>query len=148
MLPSEGVEIDPPDSQIKFAQNRLVAKQVNFKTGDAMALPFEADTFDSETMGLVLFFITNPMLGVSEMRRVVREGGSVSAYEWDIFGDGLPINMIHKAFRKHGIDNPLPPSAEFPKSEKREKLWAVAGLNSIEHNQINVERSFVDFEEF
>ena len=56
--------------------------------------------------------------------------------------------MIHKAFRKHGIDNPLPPSAEFSKSEKREKLWAVAGLNSIEHNQINVERSFVDFEEF
>ena len=145
--PSEGVEIDPSDAQIKFAQNRLVAKPVNFQTGDAMALPFEADTFDSATMALVLFFIPNPMLGVSEMRRVVREGGSVSAYEWDIFGDGLPIKMIHKEFRKHGIDY-LSPSAEFSKSEKREKLWSEAGLNSIESKQINVERSFVDFEEF
>ena len=146
--PSEGAEIDPSDAQIKFAQNRPVAKPVNFQTGDAMALPFEADTFDAATMALVLFFIPNPMLGVSEMKRVVREGGSVSAYVWDIFGDGLPIKMIHKEFRKHGIDYPLPPSAEFSKSEKREKLWAEAGLNSIESKQINVERSFVDFEEF
>jgi len=29
-----------------------------------------------------------------------------------------------------------------------EKLWAEAGLKSIESKQINVERSFVDFEEF
>ena len=59
--PSEGVKIDPNDAQIKFAQNRPVAKPVNFQTGDAMALPFEADTFDSATMALVLFFILNPM---------------------------------------------------------------------------------------
>ena len=39
--PSEGVEIDPSDAQIKFAQNRLVAKPVNFQTGDAMALPLK-----------------------------------------------------------------------------------------------------------
>jgi ubiquinone/menaquinone biosynthesis C-methylase UbiE len=146
--PSQVVGIDPSDAQIKFAQNRPVAKPVNFQTGDAMALPFEADTFDAATMALVLFFIPNPMLGVSEMKRVVREGGSVSAYEWDIFGDGLPIKMIHKEFRKQGIDYPLPPSAEYSKMEKREKLWAEAGLKSIESKQINVERSFVDFEEF
>ena len=56
--------------------------------------------------------------------------------------------MIHRELRNYGIDYPLPPSAEFSKSEKREKLWAEAGLNSIESKQINVERSFVDFEEF
>ncbi len=42
--PSEVVGIDPSDAQIKFAQNRPVAKPVNFQTGDGMALPFEADT--------------------------------------------------------------------------------------------------------
>ena len=146
--PSEVVGIDPSDAQIKFAQNRPVAKPVNFQTGDAMALPFEADTFDSATMALVLFFIPNPMIGVSEMKRVVREGGSVSAYVWDIFGDGLPIKMIHKEFRKQGIDYPLPPSAAVSKMENLEKLWAEAGLKSVESKQINVERSFVDFEDF
>jgi ubiquinone/menaquinone biosynthesis C-methylase UbiE len=146
--PSEVVGIDPSDAQIKFAQNRPVARPVNFQTGDAMALPFNADTFDAATMALVLFFIPNPMLGVSEMKRVVREGRSVSAYVWDIFGDGLPIKMIHKEFRKQGIGYPLPPSAEVSKMENLQKLWAEAGLKSIESKQINVERSFVDFEEF
>ena len=146
--PSEVVGIDPSDAQIKFAQNRPVAKPVNFQTGDAMALPFEADTFDAATMALVLFFVPNPMLGVSEMKRVVREGGSVSAYVWDIFGDGLPIKMIHRELRNYGIDYPLPLSAEVSKMENLEKLWAEAGLKSIESKQINVERSFVDFEEF
>jgi len=146
--PSEVVGIDPSDAQIKFAQNRPVAKPVNFQTGDGMALPFDADTFDAATMALVLFFIPNPMLGVSEMKRVVREGGSVSAYVWDIFGDGLPIKMIHRELRNCGIDYPLPPSAAVSKMENLQKLWAEAGLKSIESKQINVERSFVDFEEF
>jgi len=142
------VGIDPSDAQIKFAQNRPVAMPVNFQTGDGMALPFEADTFDSATMALVLFFVPNPMLGVSEMKRVVREGGSVSAYVWDIFGDGLPIKMIHRELRNCGIDYPLPPSAAVSKMENLQKLWAEAGLKSIESKQINVDRSFVDFEEF
>ena len=63
--------IDPSDAQIKFAQNRPVAKPAIYQTGDGMALRFDADTFDSATMALVLFFIPNSMLGVSEMKRVV-----------------------------------------------------------------------------
>ena len=57
------VRIDPSDAQIKSVQNRPFAKPVNFQTGNAMALPIEADTFDAATMAVVLFFIPNPMLG-------------------------------------------------------------------------------------
>ena len=53
--PSQVVGIDSSDAQIKFAQNRPVAKPVNFQTGDGTALPSDADTFDSATMALVLF---------------------------------------------------------------------------------------------
>ena len=49
------------DAQIKLPQNRPFAKPVNFQTGDAMAPPFEADTFNAATLALVLFFILNPM---------------------------------------------------------------------------------------
>ncbi len=87
------------------------------------------------------------MLGVSEMKRVVREGGSVSAYKGISLGRPL-IKMIHRELRNYGIDYPLPPSAAVSKMENLEKLWAEAGLKSIESKQINVERSFVDFEEF
>ncbi len=71
-----------------------------------------------------------------------------SAYVWDIFGDGLPIKMIHRELRNYGIDYPLPPCAEVSKMENLQKLWGEAGLKSIESKQINVERSFVDFVEF
>ena len=58
---AEVVRIYLSDAQIKLAQNRPFAKPVNFQTGDAMALPFEADTFNAATLALVLFFILNPM---------------------------------------------------------------------------------------
>ena len=88
---AEVVGIYLSDAQIKFAQNRPFAKPVNFQTGDAMALPSEADTFNLATMALVFFFILKTMLGVSEMMRVIRDGESVSTYECDILGNRLPI---------------------------------------------------------
>ncbi len=58
---AEVVGIYLSDAQIKLAQNRPFAKPVNFQTGDAMALPFEADTFNAANLALFLFFILNPM---------------------------------------------------------------------------------------
>ena len=53
---AEVVGIYLSDAQIKLAQTRPFAKPVNFQTGDAMALPFEADTFNAANLALVLFF--------------------------------------------------------------------------------------------
>src|SRR5215475_8388019 len=58
---------------------RLCAQTVRprpakFDRGDAMALPFPADTFDVATMALVIFFVPDPAKGVAEMVRVVRPG--------------------------------------------------------------------------
>jgi len=45
-----------------------------------MDLPFKADQFDIATMALVLFFVPEPDIAVSEMKKVVRPGGTISAY--------------------------------------------------------------------
>jgi ubiquinone/menaquinone biosynthesis C-methylase UbiE len=54
-----------------------------------MALPFAENGFDAAVMALVIFFVPEPAKGVAEMTRVVRPGGIVSAYDWDVTGGGL-----------------------------------------------------------
>ena len=56
-----------------------------------MDLPFDSNRFDVSTMALVIFFVPEPEKGLEEMKRVVRSGGLVSAYAWDIFDGGFPL---------------------------------------------------------
>ncbi len=74
--------------------------------------------------------------------------GTLTAYVWDIPGEGLPIDSIHAEFRKRGIDYPLPPSSDVSNIDKLEILWTEAGLRPLECKQIKVSRSFKNFEEF
>ena len=140
--------IDPSEAQISFAKTRPRAKQANFEIGDAMALPFDDHQFDVATMALALFFVPDPVQVVAEMRRVVREGGVVAAYMWDMLGGGAPMEPIHNVMRSRKISYPLPPSAEASRIEGMRKLWADAGFRSIETKVIHVERSFDNFDDF
>ena len=69
----------------------LRARGLRPDRGDAMALPVSDDAFDAATMGLVIFFVPDPAKGVAEMVRVVRPGGTIAAYAWDILGGGFPL---------------------------------------------------------
>jgi ubiquinone/menaquinone biosynthesis C-methylase UbiE len=67
-----------------------------FTIGDAMKLEFEVRSFDAAVMALVIFFVPDPITGVREMARVVRPGGIVSAYAWDLVAGGLPLQPLHR----------------------------------------------------
>ena len=99
-------------------------------------------------MALVLFFLPDPVLGMTEMKRVVKSEGTLAAYVWDIPGEGLPIDPIHAEFRKRGINYPLPPSSDVSNIDKLEKLCTEEGIQSIEYKQMKVSRSFKNFDEF
>ena len=88
--PSKLLNIDPSKAQIEFARNRYMAKPATFQIEDATALSSESSYFDLATMALALFFVPHPFLGVVEMKRVVRPGGMIAAYVWDVPGGGLP----------------------------------------------------------
>ncbi len=146
--PGEIQAIDPSEHQIAYAQAQPAARAAVFQQADAMALPFADGRFDAAVMALVIFFVPDPGRGVAEMARVVRPGGSVTAYAWDIPGGGLPFEPIRAELGRIGAPSPLPPNADVSREAALRALWNDAGLHSIETQVIPVSRSFADFEEF
>lgn len=140
--------VDPAEGQLAFARTRPVARIAEFSQGDAMALPFDVDRFDAAVMPLVIFFVPEPARGVAEMARVVRPGGLVTAYGWDLQGGRFPYEALHAEIRGMGIDVPTPPSPQASRLDVLQALWADAGLEAIETTEITVQRSFADFDDY
>jgi SAM-dependent methyltransferase len=146
--PAEVQGIDPSDGQLAYARTRSGTAMAQFHKGDAMALPFAARAFDVATMALVIFFVPEPARGVAEMVRVVAPGGQVAAYAWDMAGGGFPLQPVLTELRAMGFNPLRPPSADASKIEALQQLWTDAGLVDIETRRIDVQRSFVDFDDF
>jgi len=146
--PAEVHGIDPSEGQLMFARARPAARAANFIQGDAMALPFSDGRFDAAVMALVLFFVPDPVKGVTEMVRVVRPGGTVATYAWDMLGGGVPLEPIQAEMRAMGITPVLPPNSDVSRTELLRELWNVAGLDTVETREIAVQRTFLDFEDF
>ena len=140
--------IDPSEGQLAFARTRLASRVAQFRQGDAMALPFPDDTFDAAAMPLVIFFVPNPARGVAEMARVVCPGGIVTAYAWDMLGGGFPYEALQVEMRGLGVAVPTPPSPDASGIDAMRDLWIGAGLDSVETREIDVQRTFADFDDY
>jgi SAM-dependent methyltransferase len=145
--PREVAGLDPADAQLAYARSRLAGRSVQFQRGDAMSLPFPDTSFDAAVMALVIFFVPDPPKGVSEMVRVVKPGGLVAAYAWDMMNNGFPFNTMQVQMREMGIPPTYPPTAEVSRVEALRGLWVGAGLTSVDTNHYIVHRTYDDFED-
>ncbi len=146
--PSEVQAVDPSAGQLEFARSRPGVRGAVFHQGDAMALPFEAARFDVAVMALVLFFVPEPARGLAEMMRVVRPGGAVCAYVWDVPEGGLPIEPVRIALREAGIEPATPPSASVSAMGALQAAFVAAGLGQVETRRFVAERQFADFDAY
>lgn len=146
--PASVVGVDPSEAQLKFARTRPAARLARFEPAGAEALPFGDAAFDAATMALVIFFVPDPAQGLREMVRVVRPGGSVSAYAWDILGGGFPLDAVQSAIRALGLQPPLPPSVAISPMEPLRALWQQGGLLDVQSREIVVQRRFDDFDDY
>jgi len=99
-------------------------------------------------MPLVIFFVPDPSKGVAEMARVVRPGGVVASYSWDMAGGGFPHAAVQDALRAMQIDVPSAPSADASRIDRLVELWSGAGLDGVETREITVERTFASFDDY
>ncbi len=81
--------IDLTEPFVEFARAHNTDPRISFQSADARVLPFEDNSFDRAFSMLVLQFIPDAAGAVTEMRRVVRPGGTVTAAVWDDYS-GLP----------------------------------------------------------
>ncbi|MDP4837778.1 MAG: class I SAM-dependent methyltransferase [Burkholderiales bacterium] len=146
--PNSVAGIDPSEEQLQYARERPACRQTQFQLGDAMQLPYVDNEFDAAAMALVIFFVPEPATSVREMRRVVRSGGWVSAYVWDILEGGFPLAAMQDQLRAIGKTPRLPPSAAFSRMDALRELWIAADLQSVQTTVITVERTFTDFDEY
>jgi SAM-dependent methyltransferase len=146
--PAEVQGVDLSEAQLAFACSQPALRRAKFREGDAMALPFPENTFDVAAMALVIFFLTDPIKAVAEMTRVVRPGGTVASYAWDMLGGGFPQESIQAEMRAMGIPTMPIPSPKASRMETLRDLWTGAGLGSVDTREITVQRAFEDFDEF
>jgi ubiquinone/menaquinone biosynthesis C-methylase UbiE len=147
-LPKSVMAIDPAEGQLAYARQREGTRMAEFRRGDAQALPFQQDSFDAAVMALVISFVPAPQKAVDEMARVVRPGGLVSAYVWDILGGGVPLRPLYAAFASLGFGEPVRPSVAASKLETMRELWENAGLRQVATHAITVPVRFDDFDDF
>ena len=145
---AEAEGIDPSEGQITYARARLADRPARFRVGDATVLPYADAAFDAAVMALVIFFVPDPAEGVAEMARVVRRGGSVSAYAWDMLGGGFPYAAMTQEIAALGFPTSVPPSVEASRIDALRTLWQGAGLVDVATCTIAIERTFDDFDAF
>ena len=145
--PAEVVGVDPSEGQIAHARMRPEAKQAQFRIAGAQELPFADDSHDAATMALVITFVPDPPKGVAEMKRVVRPGGTVAAYMWDLPGGGIPLAPLLRVMQSFGIPY-TSPNAEISRIENLRMVWQQTGLQSIDTRVIRITAVFASFDDF
>lgn len=149
--PSHIVGIDSAAAFLQMAEARVSDPRVQFKEGDAQAIPEGDDAFDVAVSGLVLNFIPNKDEAVQEMVRVTKPGGLVALYVWDYAG--------HMQVMRYFFDvaTALDPGAsQFDDGVKApvcrprplSELFSRAGLLDVEVLAIDIATAFESFDDY
>ena len=99
-------------------------------------------------MALVISFVSDPAKAIAEMARVVRPGGWVATYMWDLDGDGVPTFHIHAAAKSLGISTGSLPNPVVARQEAMRGLWQTAGLVSVATKVIRIPVRHASFEDY
>jgi len=116
--------------------------------GDAQKLPFADGSFDVAIMALVISFVPDPNKAAAEMARVVRRGGWVATYMWDIPGGGAPTDPIYVSLESMGMTSVRPANPVVSRRDAMVDLWEKAGLESIGTRVIRIPVVYSDFDDF
>ena len=96
--PDAVAAVDPEPAFVAAAA--AACPGVEVRVARAEELPFDSDVFGAALAQLVVHFMTDPVRGVSEMARVTKAGGRVSACVWDHGGGGGPLSVFWRVAQR------------------------------------------------
>jgi SAM-dependent methyltransferase len=142
--------IDVSEQFIAYARSAHASDRIHFEVGDAQQLRFPDAFFDAAVSLLVFNFIPDHRKALSEARRVVRPGASVTAAVWD-YADGMKMLRI---FWDAAVA--VDPSA-VQKDEKQMKfsrpgelssLWKGLGFDEVDEKPLEIRMTFNSFADY
>lgn len=138
--------VDPSAPFVEACRERFPG--VDVRPGAAESLPFEDATCDVAAACLVVHFMTDPVAGVAEMRRVTRTGGRVGATVWDLAGSRAPMWPLWEAVAE--LQPEHPGEREFPGGSRESlvDILTTAGLGDVDSVELEVTVRHPSFEEW
>ena len=144
--PEAVTAIDPSATFVEAARDRHPG--VTVLQGSAEELPFPDSAFDASLAQLVVHFMTDPVRGLAEMRRVTRDGGAVAASVWDLAGGRAPLSLFWRA--AHDLDMDVADESQMPGAREGHlvELFEAAGLHDVRDTAFTVSLEHQSFEEW
>ncbi len=138
--------VDPSEPFVAAARERHPLVEV--ERASAERLPFPDSAFDATLAQLVVHFMTDPVVGLTEMKRVTRPGGVVAACVWDHAGGQGPLSTFWEAARRLDPDVEDESRLTGTKEGSLEQLFEAVGLREVESSALSVAVEHASFEEW
>jgi SAM-dependent methyltransferase len=142
------VGIDVSEPYVAFARARNKDPRIKFDIGDVVSLPYPLGHFDRAVCQLVLMFLPDPFPAVTEMRRVVRPGGTVAACTWDGFGGQPHLRMLWDTASALGLDRSRSLFRPLNTAGELEAMWRKAGLVDVKESTITTRFEYANFDDY
>ncbi len=150
--PRSLIALDQSEGFVARAIVNVPDERVEFRVGDAQALPVEPGTRDAIVSALVLNFVPDKAKALAEMRRVARRGARIGFYVWDYPGRGVEFmrEFWNAAVALDARAAELTEDKRFPfcTPESLVDLATKAGLTAVDCTAIETPTVFKDFEDF
>jgi ubiquinone/menaquinone biosynthesis C-methylase UbiE len=123
--------VDLSRAMIEEAQRRFAGQpQMDFRPGDAIALPFADEAFDAARSDRVLMFVSDAGKALAELIRVTKRGGRIAITEGDIGSHAIDASDVETTRAVlAGIADRLPNGWI---GRKLRALFVEAGLSDVE----------------
>jgi ubiquinone/menaquinone biosynthesis C-methylase UbiE len=88
-------DLNPP--MLEIAAARLSSPRVDWRPADALAMPFDEDSFDAVVCQFGVMFYPDQKAGHAEALRVLRPGGRYVVSVWDDLASNPVAETVHQA---------------------------------------------------
>ena len=140
------VAADPSEPFVAAIRERLPG--VTALHASAEQLPLADETFDLVAAQLVVQFMTDPLAGVTELRRVTRPGGVIALNVWDFEGARSPLSAFLRVLKEL---EPATDDESDRRGARRGQIGALlrdAGCRDVEESELSVTVTSPTFEDW